>query len=92
MAADREQMRCLTDFRKELWPSWPHLIALGNGACHICPDCTYPSAPCRLPDLAIQSMEAFGLVVSDTCSDNGLGYYYGPGTITYTGCYLLETV
>ncbi|MCC6497932.1 MAG: DUF2284 domain-containing protein [Propionibacteriaceae bacterium] len=90
MAADDEQKQRLAGFREELWPSWPDLIALGNGACTICQDCTFPDAPCRQPDRAIQSMEAFGLVVSDTCSDNGLGYYYGPGTITYTGCYLLE--
>ncbi|MFZ0530578.1 MAG: DUF2284 domain-containing protein [Propionicimonas sp.] len=92
MAADEEQKLRLAEFREELWPLWPGLIALGNGACTICPECTYPDAPCRHPDLAIQSMEAFGLIVSDTCVDNNLGYYYGPNTITYTGCYLLERV
>lgn len=92
MAADHDQKDRLAAFREELWPAWPDVIALGNGACTICPDCTYPNAPCRLPDLAISSMEAFGLIVSDTCSDNGLGYYYGPGSITYTGCYLLNKV
>ncbi len=92
MTAGEEQKQRLAEFREELWPRWPHLVALGNGACTVCPDCTYPRAPCRHPDLAIQSMEAFGLVVSDACSANGLGYYYGPGTITYTGCYLLEVL
>lgn len=90
MAADELQKQRVADFREELWAAFPDLVALGNGACTICPDCTYPDAPCRYPDLAIQSMEAFGLVVSDVCADNGLGYYYGPGTITFTGCYLLE--
>ena len=90
MAADAEQKRLLAEFREELWPRWPDLLTLGNGACTICPECTYPDAPCRLPDQAIESMEAFGLIVSDTCSANGLGYYYGPNTVTYTGCYLLE--
>ncbi len=85
-----EQKQRLLDFREELWLTYPYAIALGNGACTLCDACTYPAAPCRLPSLAIQSMEAFGLVVSDVCSDNGLGYYYGPETITYTGCYLLE--
>ncbi|MDR3070790.1 MAG: DUF2284 domain-containing protein [Propionibacteriaceae bacterium] len=89
MAAGEEQKQRLIDFREELWPSYPDLITLGNGACTICSLCTYPNAPCRYPDRMVQSMEAFGLVVSDVCTDNNLGYYYGPSTITYTGCYLL---
>lgn len=92
MAADEAQKALLADFREELWTPWPNLIALGNGACTICPECTYPDAPCRHPDQAIESMEAFGLVVSDVCTDNNLGYYYGPGTITFTGCYLMELI
>ena len=91
-AADERQQRRLMEFRETLRARYPHLTALGNGACTICATCTYPSAPCRHPDQAVASMEAFGLVVSDTCADNGLGYYYGPNTITYTGCYLLEPV
>ena len=30
------------------------------------------------------------MIVSDVCKNNGLKYYYGPGTLTYTGCVLLE--
>jgi predicted metal-binding protein len=92
MAADAEAKELLAGFRDDLWPSYPDLIALGNGACTICPDCTFPAAPCRHPDEAVQSMEAFGLVVSDTCQANGLAYNHGPNTITFTGCYLLEPV
>jgi len=92
MALDAMQKDRLSEFREDLWPAYPDLIALGNGACTICDTCTYPAAPCRHPDLAVQSMEAFGLVVSDACEANGLGYYYGPNTITYTGCYLLLRV
>lgn len=88
--AGDEHKRRLAAFRVQLRSVYPHLIALGNGACTICETCTYPASACRLPALAISSMEAFGLVVSDVCADNGLGYYYGPDTITYTGCYLLE--
>ncbi|NLA28248.1 MAG: DUF2284 domain-containing protein [Propionibacterium sp.] len=89
-AADRRQSRLLAGFRRVLWPHFPDLLALGNGPCSICKTCTYPDTPCRFPKLLIESMEAFGLVVSDVCTANGLGYYYGPETITYTGCYLLK--
>jgi len=89
MAAGALQKRRLLDFREKLLADYPGLVALGNGACTVCEECTYPSKPCCHPDEAVSSMEAFGLVVSDACTENGLGYYYGPGTITYTGCYLL---
>lgn len=69
---------------------YPGLLSLGAGGCRLCEACTYPDAPCRMPDRALSSMEAYGLLVSDVCEKNGLGYYYGPGTITYTGCYLLD--
>jgi len=90
LALGELQKQRLQDFRVILAPGYPRLLTLGNGACTICPNCTYPKAPCRHPDQAVQSMEAFGLVVSDVCRANHLGYYYGPNTLTYTGCYLLE--
>lgn len=68
----------------------PGLLALGAGGCRQCDPCTYPDAPCRKPEQAVSSMEAYGLLVSDVCTQNDLGYYYGPGTMTYTGCYLIE--
>jgi len=74
------------DIRKE----YPNCLPMSSGACTVCPTCTYPDAPCRFPHLAIPSMEAYGLVVSDTCTNSGLAYYYGPQTITYTGCVLVE--
>jgi predicted metal-binding protein len=92
LAAGVTQQRLVEGFRDQLRPTYPDLLALGNGACAVCPTCTYPGAPCAYPHRAIQSMEAFGLVVSDLCAANGVGYHYGPGTLTYTGCYLLEKV
>jgi predicted metal-binding protein len=77
-------------FRNELLKQWPTLIALGAGGCRRCEKCTWPDEPCRLPDEMLTSMEASGLLVSDVCAANGIAYYYGPKTLTYTGCYLLE--
>lgn len=77
-------------FARELKQAYPGLLALSSGGCELCGKCTYPDAPCRHPEQAMPSMEAFGLVVSDVCRANELPYYYGPGTIAYTGCYLLK--
>ena len=66
------------------------VLPLGDGACSRCKKCTYPDEPCRFPELASSSMEAFGLFVSDVCKKNGVLYNYGPGKMCYTGCYLFE--
>jgi len=66
----------------------PDILALGAGCCTLCETCTYPQAPCRFLDRQISSMEAFGLVVLEVCRANDLPYYYGKGTISYTGCFL----
>ena len=68
---------------------YPKLLALGAGSCSVCETCSYPDSPCRHPDEVITSMEAYGLLVSKVCQDNGLGYYYGEGTLTYTSCIML---
>ena len=70
--------------------SFPQLLALGSGGCRLCAECTYPNAPCRNPELAVPSMEAYGLWVSDVCKRNELPYNYGPGSITYTACFLFN--
>ena len=35
-------------------------------------------------------MEAYGLVVSDACKKTGLPYYYGPNTMTFTACVMID--
>ena len=68
----------------------PDLLAIGAGACTKCKECTYPDAPCRFPKEAFASMEAYGMLVVQVCKDNHMKYYYGPETIAYTSCFLLE--
>ena len=86
-AAHKEHFNAL---HERLLETWPGLLALGAGTCTRCRECTYPDAPCRFPEKRVSSMEACGLVVMDTCKANGLGYYYGPQSIAYTSCFLLE--
>lgn len=75
---------------EELLKTWPNLLALGAGTCTRCKECTYPDAPCRFPEKRVSSMEAYGMVVMETCKANNMGYYYGPEHIAYTSCFLLE--
>lgn len=65
------------------------VLALGAGPCDICPRCTLPDGePCRLPDQAIGSMEAYGMNVKDVVESCGLPYISGPKTVTYSGMLL----
>jgi predicted metal-binding protein len=69
---------------------FPDMLAMGAGCCTKCSVCTCPDAPCRFPGEAFSSMEAYGMLVTQICQANGLAYHYGPCTIAYTSCYLLE--
>lgn len=82
--------RLFTEFAQKLYNEYPNLLALGAGGCRICSQCTYPDQPCRFPETATSSMEAYGMLVSEVCTSNAIPYYHGPGTLAYVGCYLID--
>ncbi|MFV0528568.1 MAG: DUF2284 domain-containing protein [Lachnospiraceae bacterium] len=90
MEAEARHKKAFLALKDELKKEFPALLPLGAGACRICKTCTYPDAPCRFPDKAVSSMEAFGMLVSQVCTANDVPYYYGRNTIAYTSCFLLE--
>jgi len=69
---------------------YTRILPLGAGCCKVCATCSCPDEPCRFPEKQISSMEAYGMLVLEVCKNNNLQYYYGPNTIAYTSCYLLE--
>lgn len=79
-----EQFYRLAELAREACPG---ALCLGCGGCRICDDCAWPE-PCRFPDRACASMEAYGLFITQVCRDNGLPCHYGERTITYTSCIL----
>ncbi len=88
--AEQRHQEAFLAFYGRLCGAFGAVLALGAGGCRVCTACTYPDMPCRFPKRAVSSMEAYGLLVSDVCLANGLEYYHGAGTISYTGCYLLS--
>ena len=90
METERVHKARFAALAKEVRAAEPDCLPLGAGTCELCAVCTYPDAPCRLPDQAVVSMEAYGLLVSRVCERSGMGYYYGPLTITYTSCILFR--
>lgn len=85
--AEQHKKRFLS-FARQARMICPGCLPLTAGCCTICTKCTYPDKPCRYPSKKLSSMEAFGLFVSDICARSGLGYNYGPRTMTYTSCLL----
>lgn len=75
-------------FCREVRLPYPEALCLGTGGCRVCPSCAWPE-PCRLPEMACPSMEAYGLFVTRVCRDSGMDYYHGEKTVTYTACVLL---
>ena len=88
MSLKKRHQDLFLEFARRLRESFPDLLALGAGGCTLCESCAYPGSPCRHPDTAVSSMEGYGLLVSDICVKNGVAYYYGQGSLTFTGCYL----
>ncbi len=64
-------------------------LALSAGACGVCPSCTYPEgAPCRFPERALASLEAYGIDVARLLEAAGLAYRNGADTVSYVGLLL----
>lgn len=90
MAAEQRHSQSFRRLSRELRRDYPDMLLMGTGSCSTCDACSYPNAPCRDPHGASSPMEAFGMMVSDVCRANGMKYYHGKGTITFTACYLLK--
>lgn len=90
METEKAQKANMQAMQKKLLERYPNALAIGAGCCTHCKTCTYPDAPCRFPDKQIASMEAYGMLVMEVCQRNQMKYYYGPCTLAYTGCFLIE--
>ncbi|NLA76290.1 MAG: DUF2284 domain-containing protein [Clostridiales bacterium] len=58
-------------------------LPLGCGSCDICECCTYPDSPCRFPEKAVVSVEAYGTDVVALAAKLGINYHNGANTVTY---------
>jgi predicted metal-binding protein len=64
-------------------------LLLGAGNCTICETCSYvDDEPCRFPEDALASLEAYGIDVMKLTKDYGVPYHNGTGTVSYVGLIL----
>lgn len=67
------------------------VLHLSCGGCRLCQRCTkLDGEPCRMPDKALSSLEAYGIDVYQTTKDTELKYINGPDTVTFFGLVLLQ--
>ena len=79
----------LYSYVKECMPNKKFLI-LGAGGCRICKSCAILiNEPCRNPERAIGSLEAYGINVSKLAQAAGMNYINGKDTVTYFGLILM---
>ena len=65
------------------------VLHLGAGGCGVCEKCAKRTdEPCRFPDLAMPSLEAYGINVSKLAESAGMKYVNGANTVTYFGAVL----
>lgn len=69
----------------------PRVLHLGAGGCRMCEVCAKRTGePCRHPDLAVASLETYGVNVSKLAPTAGMKYINGKDTVTYFGAVLFD--
>lgn len=62
------------------------LLHLSCGGCGLCVRCAKLDAlPCRFPEKALSSLEAYGIDVYTSVKNSSLKYNHGANTVTYFG-------
>ena len=65
------------------------VLHLGAGGCGVCKTCAKRMGePCRFPEKAMPSLEAYGVNVSELAKASGMKYINGQDTVTYFGAVL----
>lgn len=91
LAAGGEMNRLMASIRQKLAQlDVRRYLLLGAGGCRVCPRCAKISGqPCRHPEQALSSLEAYGVNVSALAPMAGMKYINGPDTVTFFGAVLL---
>ena len=72
-------------------PKFSKVLHLGAGGCGVCEVCAKRSnEPCRFPEKAMPSLEAYGINVSELAKSAGMKYINGQDTVTYFGAVLFS--
>ena len=86
--AHNHLVQTIRAYVQETFPNMK-VLHLGAGGCRICKNCgVLTNEPCRFPELAIGSLEAHGINVSQLAEKSNMKYINGQNTVTYFGAIL----
>ena len=90
--AKKQSVIIAQNIRKDLEEfNIPKVLYLVAGGCGVCDVCAKRSnEPCRFPDIAMPSLEAYGVNVSRLAVVSDMKYINGVNTITYFGAVLFS--
>ena len=87
--AGKKHVAVANDMEGAVKSLYPRYLKLTAGGCSVCPACAKKeNAPCRFPDKAFSSLEAYCINVSSLSKLCGMNYINGPNTVTYFGAFL----
>lgn len=90
MDTERLQKERFRAFLDRVRSEHPDCLPCPPGRAPSVPPAPTPTRPAAFPGWPSPPWRPYGLVVSQVCQDSGLPYYYGPQTITYTACVLID--
>ena len=92
MEAGLRHNRLMVEIRRGMdQENLPRTLHLGAGGCRMCEVCGKRTGePCRHPDLAVASLETYGVNVSRLAPAAGMKYINGKDTVTYFGAVLFD--
>ena len=92
MEAGARHNQLMATLRREIAAEpMPRTLHLGAGGCRMCEVCAKRTGePCRHPDLAVASLETYGVNVSKLAVAAGMKYINGQDTVTYFGAVLFD--
>lgn len=91
MAAGRRFAELAERIRGRVAAMMPGYLLLTAGGCSLCPVCAkVENQPCRFPDKAISSLEAYCIQVSRLAAACDMPYHSGENTVTNFGAFLFH--
>ncbi len=93
LSAAEIHRRIFGDLLEKIRSAYPSedILPLNAGCCSICEKCAYLGRePCRHPDQAVSSVEAYGMNVIALEKSAGLSYNNGKNSVTYVGLILFD--
>ena len=59
------------------------VLILSKESCANCPECTYPKAACRYPEIMFPCIESYGILVTELAEKCGISFMSGGNIVTW---------